>query len=158
MKYLKLYESDEWRRNTTDPDLYDMSLEVDDILLEISDESLPFVQPAFINKNKINVEIVGTPDGRLTYADEFKVTPTVKSTLERLIEYVESKGFRIEIGLYFYNQGEFLEGYYVDVKDGEWFIYSEVDRLHNTISKERRPIDLLEQEPDFIGITIAKNI
>ncbi len=158
MKYLKLYENGDWRKDSDDKELVNLSLEIDDILLEISDEGFPFVQPAFINRDKINVEVVGNDLNKITGYDEFYITQTVQDVLERLVYYIRSKGYEITLGLYYYgSMGLFDKGYDISHKDGKWVILSEQDDKHNTISNEIRPINLLEQEVDFIGITIYKN-
>jgi len=158
MKYLKLFENDEWRRRSDDKELVDLSLEIDDILLEISDDGFPYVQPSFINRDKINVEIVGNTDGKITGYDEFYITQTVQDVLERLVYYIKSKGYEISLGLYYYgSMGLFDKGYEIDHRDDKWVILSEENDKHYPISKEIRPINLLEQEVDFVGITITKN-
>lgn len=164
MRYLKLFESDEWRRNTNDKELYDLSLEVDDILLDISDDGFPYVQPSFITKEeRINVEIVSTPDGTLDYSDGFQITPTVKSTLERLTEYVQSKGYKIDIRLYLYPNGDNGSSMvvYIMIKGNRWISHKEVDvsnygDLEEVTSNDHKEVDPSVYNPEFIGITITK--
>lgn len=165
MKYLKLFESDEWRRKTNDKELYDLSLEIDDILIDISDDGFPYVQPSHIHKEKISIEIVHTPDGTLSYSDGLQITPTVKSTLERLTEYVESKGYKIDIRLYLYpngNSGSCMV-VYIKIKGDKWISYKEVDvsnygDLEEVTSIKLKQVDPSIYNPEFIGIRIEKKL
>lgn len=149
-------EDDEWRRNTDDTDLKDLSYEVDDILLDISDEGFPYVQPSLINYGRINIEITGTEDGTITENNEFCITEVIQNTLRRLYDHVKSRGYKCYIGLYFYSSGGFNKSYEVRLEGDKWYITKEIDDNLNQVEPNNKQIDLLRIEPDFIGITIRK--
>ena len=162
MKHLMTYrifeseDDDSWRRRTDDTDLKDLSYEVDDILLDISDDGFPYVQPSLINRDKIQIEIVGNDSGEITNYDEFEITKVVQDTLDRLYTHVTSRGYKCKIGLYFYRFDGFEKSYQVIFKNNKSYIVEEVGRTHSVVNRNVREVNLSEFEPDFIGITIEK--
>ena len=139
MKHLKTYkvfESDDWRFRTDDNELKGLSYELDDILLDISDEGFPYVQPSLISKGKIYIEITGNKSGGYTFdgEDRFLLTNNIKEVIERVSSLSESKGYKCKIELLYSETSEdveideYVEGFEVEIKNNHWLMVSSISK------------------------------
>lgn len=163
MRYLKTYESDDWRRKTNNQNLKDLSYELDDILDDISDEGFPHVQPSLVDdkRQSINIELTASEDGSVSGHDEFPITPIVESTLRRLQDCATSNQCIINIGLYFIYPSEAQTDVVNISYDGShWIVDSkDISSGHERGDyEEGKALDIIGIDVDFVGISIYNNI
>jgi hypothetical protein len=186
MKYLKAYESNDWMKKTNDPKIQDIAYQLDDILLDIKDEGFPYIQDSFITtvgkidaiqRDAIEIEIGPTDDGKLIndYDGKFltcKITPLVKSSIDRIYQYITDSKYSIEIGLHIQEEGKdqyddetFIinKDISIDVKNSNWVVrdykkYNHFIEINDLKTKEYMKGEVLNIEninPYFISIQIV---
>ena len=175
MKYLKTYKifesDDSWRRKTDDVQFKELSYELDDILLDISDEGFPYVQPSLISGNNLFVEITGTEKGAILYddSDKFEIDINIKNVLERIVSLVESKGYKYNMEIFYsvtyedVSIDEYIEGYTVEFKNDQWVMINTFSSKGKGIAEYKPtpldkpdPIDIVGKKPTAITLKISK--